>query len=142
MKRKGFRFFGFALVARATTASAQTETLTFNGGALSGTFDSSNYDRGVNEGTTSGTFRGNISGSLTLSKPLPSSGTTTVDPIGGSFSSPIDSIGIGGLPAGAWDVPSFALPTSVTVTTKNGLSSVGTSILSTPPNAIAPRIFQ
>jgi hypothetical protein len=109
---------GAVLVMGATTAKAQTETLTYTGGLVTGTLEVEQDVNNIAVSSSSSAYSGNITASLLLSTPLPLFGTTTVQPVGGFIGAPIDGAPI---PAdlSQYDVPAFALP-SVSITTYNG----------------------
>jgi hypothetical protein len=92
------------------------ETLDYSGGQLTGTVVQDNYVHGNLVSTSTSALDGSISGSITLNSPLPSFGTTTVDPnaLSGSFDTPFSS-NLGPMVTPGESSESF------TFTTKNGV---------------------
>jgi hypothetical protein len=85
MTHKMLRSLTLAMSLAATVAHAQSETLTYSGGPITGTVDVTDYP-GDYPGNMPASFTqsldGGLTGSFTLSSPLPLNGTTTVSPIG------------------------------------------------------------
>ena len=84
MNRKILVLLAVALLAGPMAAKAQTETLVYIGGDMTGTLETTQYF-GDSPGAPppysfTSSINGIIAGSLTLSAPLPLSGTVTVDP--------------------------------------------------------------
>jgi hypothetical protein len=112
MNYKALALLFGGLTAGPMAATAQDETLNYSGGSITGSVEEDDYVNGSLVGSSKSSLDGNISGSITLSSPLPFSGTTTVDPISGTFFTPFsDNIGPLFLPGESQ---------SFTFTTKNG----------------------
>jgi hypothetical protein len=112
MKIQAWAWLAGALILGPMVATAQTETLNYTGGSITGTVEEDDYVNGNLVSSSTSSLDGNITGSITLSSPLPSFGTTTVDPISGSFFTPYsDNIGPLFLPGES---------ESFTFTTRNG----------------------